>query len=424
MRRLNQLFCLLGFWASTTASLFASAAKPDAGQSIAAEPARRAPAARPMSTDKSWIGPIGVKRGLFDRPYLARLGSAVAIGGYIDMLGAFKQDQGISEGWSFEARRFNIFVSSAIADFVRLTSELEFEHGTEEIALETALVDLLLFHGLNLRGGILLVPIGRFNLSHDSPIYDLIDRPLVSTQIIPSTFSDVGAGLFGSFRLGRKHRIGYELYLLNGLGDGLLSTEGTRLSAGRNPTRFESDNNGSPALSGRVTYSTPLGLEVAASFYTGIYNTFRRDGQTIAAKQWATIIALDAEYERGPLVLRGEAAFAHIDVPEELVELFARRQFGLYFEGTLRVAKGALSVFDEAALYLASRIDYVDLNARRRHATGELVGEETTRLSVALSFRPVPGTSFRLVYHHSWLNDPLNNASRSAALQLGLATYF
>lgn len=132
--------------------------------------------------------------GLYDRPYILEFRGKTAIGGYAEMNSNYLREEGIAEGFSLEQRRFNIFIYSAISEHVKLTSELEFEHGTEEIALETALVDVLFATPLNFRAGILLPPIGRFNILHDSPRYDVIDRPLVSTQIIPATLSEVGIG--------------------------------------------------------------------------------------------------------------------------------------------------------------------------------------------------------------------------------------
>ena len=60
-----------------------------------------------------------------------------------ELVGSYLQQVGISDGFSAEARRFNIFLTSKIADRLRLTSELEFEHGTQTIGLETAALDVL-----------------------------------------------------------------------------------------------------------------------------------------------------------------------------------------------------------------------------------------------------------------------------------------
>ncbi|MFT5859139.1 MAG: hypothetical protein ACI865_001236, partial [Flavobacteriaceae bacterium] len=54
-----------------------------------------------------------------------------------------------------------------------MLAELEFEHGTEEIALETALLDFELHSAFNFRAGIILPQIGMFNVNHDSPKWQI-----------------------------------------------------------------------------------------------------------------------------------------------------------------------------------------------------------------------------------------------------------
>ncbi|MCA9671516.1 MAG: hypothetical protein KC503_38225 [Myxococcales bacterium] len=377
---------------------------------------------QPARGGKSWLGPSLVRRGIFDRPYLTRVGQAVAIGGYIDMLGAYQREQGI-DSFGFEARRFNIFVSSAIADFIRLTSELEFEHGTEEIALETALVDIRFHHVINLRAGVLLVPLGRFNVAHDSPIYDLVDRPLVSTRIIPATFSEIGVGLFGFLYPGR-HTLTYEAYLVNGLGAGLLSADGTRISAGRSPERFAFDENSSPAVTGRIGWSSPFGLDLGVSMYAGVYNKLSEGGERVASRHVITILALDYELRWRRLTIRGEAALALIDVPPTLAPEFAEVQWGFYSEAVVKLLQRPVLVFPKLGLFAVARVDFVDLNVGTQEQSDRALGEETTRLSLGISLRPAPPTSLRLVYYHEWSTDALGNRARAGAIQLGLASYF
>lgn len=365
-----------------------------------------------------------VKRGIYDRPYLYRYGSAIALGGYVDLAANYMQEEGITDGFSFEARRFNLFVFSSISRFVRLTAELEFEHGTAEIALETALVDIRLHSMLNIRGGILLPPLGRFNISHDSPIYDLVDRPLVSKQIIPSTYSDVGGGLYGVFHFGRSHQLTYEIYVVNGLTAGIVSgsSDGTRIANGKSASLFEEDNNGVPAVTGRLGYTMPFGVEVGLSGYAGIYNQPKKDGEEVGTARWLKLLVVDAEFSKGPLTIRGEAAWAWIDVPENLKPIYATFQWGFYTDISLRIWKGRVLMLRNASLTVVTRIDYIDLHVGQRN--GKNIGDETVRLSVGLSFRPAPQTSLRLLYQHNWMTDSFDNPSRKGGVQLGLATYF
>lgn len=377
-----------------------------------------------------------VPGGMFDRPYLARVGGSaaeLAIGGYFDFVGNYVVEDGISEGFSFEARRFNLFVTSRIAEAIRLTSEIEFEHGAEEIALETALIDVLFHHAINLRGGILLAPIGKFNIAHDAPLYDIIDRPLVSTEIIPSTLSDVGIGLFGALYPGGRsrggsHRLTYELYAVNGLGDGVVAADGTRIADGKNLETFEEDNNGSPAVVGRLAYVSPangfMSGEIGISAYAGIYNTHEIEGETVDEARWLRITALDATASFGPATIRGELAFAHVDLPPSLTDLHSTNQFGFYTEGGYRFFEMPMGPFDQTSLSGAFRVDYVNLNLGHQQFTGEPLGDDVIRLTFGPSFRPDPATSIRAVYRHEWITDLLGNPLRSGGVQLGISSYF
>ncbi len=194
---------------------------------------------------------------MYQRPFILqgeKRGSlAAAVGGYVEANTNYFATDGISDGFSMEMRRFNIFLYSTLKERIRFISELEFEHGVEEIALETALLDFEFNPALIFRAGIVLVPIGYFNQNHDSPKWDFVDRPLVSTTIIPATYSDIGFGFHGTIPAGSL-ALTYETYLLNGLQDGVLNNTENRtfLPAGKNEARFGQDNNGSPAAALRL----------------------------------------------------------------------------------------------------------------------------------------------------------------------------
>ena len=184
-----------------------------------------------------------VQGAVFNRPFITSA-AGTSIGGYLEANSNYFVEDGITDGFSMEMRRFNVFLYSAISRRVKFLSELEFEHGTEEIALETALLDIQLDPKFIIRGGILLVPLGALNQNHDSPRWDFVERPLVSSDIIPSTLSEVGFGFYGR---AYKHpvTISYDMYLTNGLGDGVVSNaeERTFLPAAA--------NDGAPSLQER-----------------------------------------------------------------------------------------------------------------------------------------------------------------------------
>ena len=106
---------------------------------------------------------------VYNRPFL-RLGKLpVALGGYAEANYQYLQEDGISEGHQFQMRRLTLFVSYSISKRIKFLSEIEFEDGTKEINIEFASVDFEFAHLLNMRGGIVMNPIGAFNQNHDGP---------------------------------------------------------------------------------------------------------------------------------------------------------------------------------------------------------------------------------------------------------------
>ena len=366
-----------------------------------------------------------VQGGIYQRPFLITAGRT-AVGGYAEGNANYFRTDGISEGFSMELRRFNIFLFSSVGRRLRFISELEFEHGVEEIALETALVDVTVTPSFVLRAGILLPPIGAFNVNHDSPRYDFVERPLVSTRIIPATLSEVGFGAHG--RLAPPgFSLSYDAYLVNGLGDGVVnnSTGRTDLASGKSESRFEEDNNGSPAFSGRVAAQLRRWGEVGLSYYGGIYNTFRVEGEIVDEKRRLSIVAADFNTEIGTLSLRGEAAWVSVNVPNDLAELMGDRQWGVYLDAVLPVWRPRIRGLAAPVVDLGLRLERVDFNRGSFASTDQKIFDELSAVTASLSFRPVSGTVFRANYRRESFRDPQGNPpSKTGGFQVGFATYF
>jgi hypothetical protein len=366
-----------------------------------------------------------VQGSLYQRPYLLSSGRT-AVGGYAEGNSNYFVTDGIGEGLSMELRRLSIFFFSSVGRRIRFTSELEFEHGTDEIAVETALVDFIVNPSLVLRAGILLPPIGAFNVNHDSPRYDFVDRPLVSTQIIPTTLSEVGFGAHG--RLAPKgFALSYDAYLTNGLGDGVVANSlgRTSLAAGKSEDRFEEDNNGSPAFSGRVAAQARRWGEIGLSFYGGIYNSYKAEGIVVDEKRWLSVAAIDFATRVKGIDLRGEAARATIDLPPSLKELFGDRQWGVYLDATAPIWFPRIRGLERPEVLAVVRLERVDFNQGTFSSTGRNRFDEINAVTLGLSFRPVAGTVLRLNHRREWVRDLQGNpASKTAGWQVGFATYF
>ena len=366
-----------------------------------------------------------VQDALYARPFIGSAAGA-AIGGYVEGNTNYFVQDGIADGFSMELRRFNIFLFSSISSRIRLISELEFEHGTDEIALETALIDVQIDPALVLRGGILLPPIGSFNQNHDGPLWEFVDRPIVSTEIIPSTLSEIGFGIYGTWFRGPL-ALTYDLYVTNGLGDGVVANDAgrTHVPSGRHDAIFEKDNNGSPTLTGRVAVLHRGTAEIGASFYTGYYNRFVAEGERIDVPRRITLMALDFDAGAGGANLRGEIALARIDVQEDLEELSGERQWGGHVDLVVPVWHPRIRMYDTAVLNAVLRLEAADFNVGTFESTGGNIYDQLYTIVPGVSFRPSSETVFRANYRRHWFRDVVGNAAvRTGGIQVGFATYF
>ena len=207
-----------------------------------------------------------VQGGVYDKPYLKGTTGGTAVGGYIDHELFWNEKKK-----TFDQHRFIPFLFSEVSDGIHVSAEIEFEHGGNvdgdgEVKLEYATLDITFHEAATFRGGVILSPLGRFNLIHDSPLNDLTNRPLMAREIIPTTLSESGMGLFGTLYPSETAVVGYELYLVNGFGE----AAATRIRSGRGSQK--QDNNEDKSIVGRLNYSPALGLDVGGSFHVGAYD--------------------------------------------------------------------------------------------------------------------------------------------------------
>jgi hypothetical protein len=149
-------------------------------------------------------------------------GRGVSIGGYGEMayegFATKRQDDTPSGALArLDFVRQIVYVGYKYSDRMLFNSEVEFEHATTEkggsVSVEFAYLDFLLRPAFNLRGGMLLVPMGFVNELHEPPVFLGVHRPFTETQIIPSTWGANGAGFFGD----TGHGLSYRAFVIESL---------------------------------------------------------------------------------------------------------------------------------------------------------------------------------------------------------------
>ena len=262
--------------------------------------------------------------------------------------------------------RFVLLVTHRFSDRVRFVSEIEIEHavveGLEEggeLELEQAYLDFLLTRGFNLRAGMLLVPLGIINERHEPPVFHGVERPLVDTVIIPTTWFDVGAGVHGE--IGRGWR--YRAYVMAPLNAAEFSAEeGVR----EGQQHGSEANAGRIAVTGRVEYVGYRGLTIGAGVWSGRSGFEFRPTFDVPV----TVAEIDARYARRRIELRGQFAQVSISNADRLNDALAirtgvnpniaRTLRGFYGEGSYRIVSGAR--FGDIALF--GRYENVDTQFR------------------------------------------------------------
>lgn len=366
---------------------------------------------------------------IYNRPFLTYNKVPVSLGGYVEANYQHLATDGVSEGHQFQMRRLTLFVASSIRNRIRFLSEIEFEDGTKEINIEFAAVDFEFNPLLNLRGGVIMNPIGAFNQNHDGPKWEFVDRPMSATQLLPATWSNVGFGLYGKKYAG-NWIFAYEAYLTNGFDDRIINNAANRtnLAASKlNPERFEESFNGEPLYTGKVALRNRKIGELGLSYMGGVYNKFRDDGITLDEKRWLHTYAVDVNTVLPKLrtVLTGEWAWVMVDVPETYSQQFGNKQYGGFIDIVQPVIRRRILGFDQSVINLACRLEYVDWNVGRFSETGGNIGESVWAVVPAVSFRPSPQTVVRFNYRYMQQTDLLGNLpSVTGGFQFGISSYF
>lgn len=260
------------------------------------------------------------------------------ISGYMDF--HFNKEEGRNGVLDFH--RFVLLFNHSFSPRIRFVGELELEHavveGLEEegeLELEQAYVDFLLSRSLNVRAGMVLMPLGIINERHEPPVFNGVERPFVDTVIIPTTWFDVGAGIHGEIGRGLRYRAFMTAPL-----DALEFTADEGIRGGRQ--KGSEANVRNFAFTGRAEYVAIPDLTLGAGFWTGdsSFSVPRLDTNVWVAEA-------DARYQRGRLELRGQFAGVGISDAGPLNEAIqrltgvspniARRLRGFYGEAGYRV---------------------------------------------------------------------------------------
>lgn len=317
--------------------------------------------------------------------------------------------------------RVVLFVGHKFSNKISLFTELELEDalvvgqaGDEDetgkggISMEQAFIKFNLNPSVYIVAGLFIPRLGIINENHLPTTFNGVDRPFVEDLIIPSTWREVGVGLYGAVK--SVPGLNYSFALTNGL-----NSEAFRSGSGiRNGRQLGSQAAGlGLGVSGSILYYIN-NFRLQASVYTG--------GSTALEKRVADSLQLNSGALGNPVML-GEAnaqysnngwnirviasgisipdaaninkAFAN-NTPETIYGGYGEAAYDLFY----KKYKGAKS------LNIFGRYEYLDLSARVPSNGIENDANRQQYIVGGLTFKPIRGIAIKADYVRRITGDP------------------
>ena len=278
-----------------------------------------APEPAPPTIASTGQQPLDVQTSVPSMDDIQSSETRLPISGYMD----YHFNKTENEGSQLDFHRFVLLFGHSFTDRIQFWSELEIEHAfvsgegeLGELELEQAFLDFRVKPWLNFRGGMLLTPVGILNERHEPPSFQGVERTFVDTFILPTTWFDSGAGIFGDLGNGFVYRA----YVMAPL-DATLFDAGEGLRGGRQKG-FQSVTQ-NIAYTGRLEYHGTPGLSLGGSFWAG--NTgFNVPGINPRVR----VLEFDGRYSVSRFDLRGQ--FADVDISQtSQLNTFLQRSSGV-----------------------------------------------------------------------------------------------
>lgn len=339
----------------------------------------------------------------------------VSLGGYGEALYQNFDDPAKTDEWDF--LRMILYAGYRYNEKFVLNTELEIEHASTDkegyVSVEFAYLDYLWRPELNLRGGLLLVPVGLISEYHEPTTFLSARRPDVESRIIPSTWRENGVGIFGD-----AAGFSYKAYLMNGFKGEDFTAAGLRGGRQKGSEAQAEDLAGVA----RLDYTAVDGLVVGASVYYG------DSGQDLPISLDTLLYEAHLDWAWKGLEVRALAVAAEVDgagalndylvanAGEEL-DPTAFDPVGEEMQGWyVQLGYDLLSVLRPGSASLTPFVRFEELNTQEKVPTGYTASgkNDTEIITVGLNFKPIEEIVTKVEYQF------YDNAANTASDQLNL----
>ena len=330
--------------------------------------------------------------------------SATVVSGYGSLKYQYKLN---SNAATANLDRAILFVGHKFSNKISFFSELEVEDakvaGGEsggEIALEQAFLKFNATKDIYITAGLFIPRIGIINENHLPTTFNGNDRPFVETYIIPSTWREIGVGLFGNFR--NVPGLNYSAALVNGLNSAAFES-----GRGIRDGRFEgrAANASAVAVTGSLLYYIKnFRLQISA-YYGGSAGLNDKEADTLKLSNGAfgtpvSLYEANFQYNNKGVSVKGLFTAVQISDAEKLNNAYGNNipeiVVGYYCELGYNLFE--LSKKKEKNLTVFVRYENLDMN--NKLSKNGIIDKTLNRSYVigGLCFQPIKGVIIKADY--------------------------
>jgi len=348
-------------------------------------------------------------------------GSAVTVGAY----GEMTYNQAEDQNGELDVQRLVLLLGYRFNDKAQFFTEIEFEH-VSEVFVEQAFVNYSVGNNTNLRGGLMLVPMGIVNEYHEPTTFNGVERPAMDNVIVPTTWREIGFGISGKFN---SASLGYQAYVFNGFKSTTSDDAGglTGVLKGSNGLRSGRQKGikstvDSPTFSTKLEYYGLPGLRLGLSGYFGKTQAADDIEDLDGANVGISMLGFDARYAYQRFTARGQFIHASLSDTEDYNNATGR-DLGSALQGYYgELAYNLLPTSKEQKLFVFGRYENYDTHNKTDGTLTRNDAYNRTDFTTGLSYHIAPGVVLKGDYQ--FRDDARSGDGVDDRLNLGIGVWF
>jgi hypothetical protein len=348
--------------------------------------------------------------------------SKLTIGGYAQVDYNQPINSGTKNNGKLDVHRLVLMFGYKFNERLQFITELEVEH-VKEVFVEQAFLNYRVTDWLNIRGGLMLIPMGIINELHEPPTFNGVERPSTDYYIVPTTWREIGLGFSGRVDAAK---IKYQLYLVNGF----ISYDGEARLSGKYALRNARQKGAkaitmSPNITGKLEFYGLSGLTIGISGYFGktqssLYKNIETSETDLIARADSSIVGismagLDARYAIKGFFFRGQYNYGSFNNTQEYNE-FTGSDFGSSMSGYY--LEVAYNVFHEVENIKGLLLPFIRIENydTQQSVAGNLEKNDAynrQEITFGIGWRPVTGVAMK-----AWSSETLSLSATSQVINI------